>query len=315
MKFALVLVAIILASAGGLAAYAAFAAFRARRQVPRKGRFVDVEGARLHYVEHGTGHPIVLVHGLACDLHTLTYALSEQFGDAFRVIAVDRPGAGYSVPTRDAVPTLHGKAAILGHFLRAVGAEGALLVGHSLGGALSLTLAVHEPDLVGGLALIAPLSQPIEEMTPAFKPLLIPSPFKRRIISWTLAPPLARLNRAKALRLIFGPDPVVPDFETRGGAALSRRPSAIYAASSEVSLGTDELVALARHYPRLRPPLGILYGRGDRILSPTLHGEHTAAQVPGAEFEIIEGGHMIPLTAPDIAAAFVHRQAARIWRI
>lgn len=298
---------------GALLIYAALNARRAQHQVPREGAFVDVEGARLHYVERGRGRPIVLIHGLGCNLNTLTYALAERLADDFRVIAVDRPGAGYSVMTKDAVATLHGQAAIFGRFLRAVDAEGALIVGHSLGGALALTLAVDEPDLIGGLALVAPLSQPIEEMTPAFKPLLIPSPFKRRLISWTLAPPLARINRAKALRVIFGPDPVVPDFETRGGAALGRRPSAIYAASSEVSLGTGELVDLVRRYPALRPPLGILYGRDDRILSAALHGERTATQVPGAAFETIAGGHMIPLTAPDATAAFVRRQAARLW--
>ena len=312
LDIAVALGAIVAALVGGLILYAAFVARRARRQVPREGRFVEVEGARLHYVERGQGRPIVLIHGLACDLHTLTYALAGRLAGDFRVIAVDRPGAGYSILTKGAAASLHGQAAILGRFLRAVDAEGALLVGHSLGGALSLTLAVQEPDLVGGLALIAPLSQPIEEMTPAFRPLLIASPLKRRIISWTLAPPLAMLNRAKTLRLIFGPDPVVPDFETRGGAALGRRPSSIYAASSEVSLGTDELVELVRRYPTLRPPLGILFGRGDRILSPTLHGERTAALVPGAELETIDGGHMIPLTAPDVTAAFVRRQAARI---
>lgn len=310
-KIALGLGGTALAAVGGLVAFAGLNARQAERRAPRDGAFIDVPGARLHYVDIGSGPVIVMIHGLGGQIRNFTYALAERLATDHRVIVVDRPGAGYSVATPGALEGLHAQAALFGRFIRALGLEKPLLVGHSLGGALSLALALDEPDTVRGLALISPLTQPVDGVPEAFATMMIPSPWTRRIIAWTLAPVLGRLNAARTRAALFGPDPAPADFDDRGGGALTLRPSAFFAASSEVAHGTDELIGMAARYPSLTMPVGILYGRGDRILSPALHGTPTAAAIPGAELELIDGGHMIPLSAPDAVAAWVRRQAGR----
>lgn len=72
-----------------------------------------------------------------------------------------------------------------------------------------------------------------------------------------------------------------------------------------------ELPALVGRYKELRVPVGILYGTGDRVLDHRLHGVEVATMIEGAELELIEGGHMLPLTAPDVVAAFVRKVAER----
>jgi pimeloyl-ACP methyl ester carboxylesterase len=295
-------------AAGGLALYSGLAARRAERRVPRDGGFVSVGATRLHYVEAGSGPAIVLVHGLSGQLRNFTYALTERLAADFRVIALDRPGSGYSPLPPAATRTLRGQGALIGGFIEALGLDHPLLVGHSLGGALSLSLALDRPELLRGLALVAPLTQPIAGIPAVFRALHHTSAFRRRLIAHTLAVPLGTLGQAKARHVIFSPDAVPQDYATRGGGALAVRPSAFYAASSEVSLGTGELVGMARHYPDLSVPLGILFGRGDRILPPELHGERTVAAVPGAELALIDGGHMLPLTAPQAVADFIRRR-------
>jgi pimeloyl-ACP methyl ester carboxylesterase len=297
---------------GGLVGYSALAGRRAERLVPRDGRFVEVDGARLHYVDIGSGPAILLVHGLSGQLRNFTYALTERLAGDYRVVAVDRPGSGYSIYTRPGGRGLHAQAAIIGRFIAAVGLDRPLLVGHSLGGALALTLATQSPKLLGGLALISPLTQK-ETMAPdVFKALIIPSPGRRLALAWTLAAPLGRLRRSRMLEDVFGPDPVPEDFGTRGGSYLSSRPGAIYAASIDITEAVVDLEEVINDYRSITLPVGILFGRSDRLLSPELHGERTAAAIPGAEIKLIDGGHMIPLTAPEETAAWIRAQAARI---
>jgi pimeloyl-ACP methyl ester carboxylesterase len=295
---------------GGLALYSGLAARRAERLVPRDGGIVEVDGTRLHYVDVGAGPAIVMVHGLAGQLRNFTYALTERLAADFRVIALDRPGSGYSSLPPQGTRTLRGQGALIGHFIEALRLDRPLLVGHSLGGALSLALALDRPELLRGLALIAPLTQPISGIPRVFRPFHHPSALKRRLIAHTLAVPLGQLGQGKARHVIFSPDAVPEDYGTRGGGALAVRASAFYAASTEVCVGTGELVGMAARYPRLAVPLGILFGRGDRILLPALHGERTVATVPGADLTLIDGGHMIPLTAPQAVADWVRRRHA-----
>lgn len=296
---------------GGLVAYSALSARRAERLAPRDGRFVDVEGARLHYLDMGSGPTVVLVHGLTGQLRNFTYALTEQLIGDFRVIVVDRPGSGYSNYTRPGARGLHAQAAIIGRFVEALRLDRPLLVGHSLGGALALTLATRTPDLVGGLALVSPLTQPLRDAPGIFRPLLIRSPLRRAVIAWTLAVPLARLVRRRSLKAVFGPDRVPPDFAGKGGGALSTRPGVFRAASQEVTEGVGDLEEVVLGYPLLRMPVGILFGRGDRILAPDIHGERTAATIPDADLMLIDGGHMLPLTATKEVAAWIRAQSAR----
>lgn len=77
----------------------AFSARMTRRieaAVPINGRFLEINGERFHYVDEGKGPPLVMIHGLMGSSRNLTYALSAQLREHFRVITVDRPGSGYS---------------------------------------------------------------------------------------------------------------------------------------------------------------------------------------------------------------------------
>src|SRR4051812_27153172 len=70
---------------------------RAERNYPPIGRFLDVDGVRLHYVEQGRGAPVVLIHGNGTMLQDYTTSgLIERLAGRHRVIVFDRPGYGYS---------------------------------------------------------------------------------------------------------------------------------------------------------------------------------------------------------------------------
>src|SRR5439155_4541110 len=71
-------------------------AAKAERLVPPVGKFIEIDGNRIHYVDQGEGRPIVFVHGLGAQLHHFRHTLFGRFGPGYRLIALDRPGSGYS---------------------------------------------------------------------------------------------------------------------------------------------------------------------------------------------------------------------------
>src|SRR5262249_4983349 len=83
---------------GGLAAFTAISARRIERAHPPVGRFVEVDGGRLHLLELGPANatPVVLLHGATGNLNDMRVALGDRLATRYRVILVDRPGHGWS---------------------------------------------------------------------------------------------------------------------------------------------------------------------------------------------------------------------------
>lgn len=63
----------VVAVLAALALFSAYVARRVTRAFPPEGRFVDIGGDRIHYVEYGNGPPIVFVHGLAGQWRNFAY--------------------------------------------------------------------------------------------------------------------------------------------------------------------------------------------------------------------------------------------------
>jgi len=298
------------AAAAGLAGYSHWQGRRAEAAVPQDGVLTEVEGARLHHVDDGNGPAIVIVHGLGGQLRNFSYALAERLA-GYRVILVDRPGSGYSVATGGARPGIAEQGAIIGRLIRALGLDRPLLVGHSFGGAVSLALALERPDLVRGLALIAPLSQAETTVPAAFRAIARPSAIGRTLVANLFGVPVGQMTREVTSRRVFAPEPIVPDFATRGGGKLALRPGNLDAAILDLLAAQGEMPALAGRYPELGLPVSILYGRQDSVLDPERHGTLTAGQIAGAHLELVPGGHMLPLTQPDLVARFLREADQR----
>lgn len=281
----------------GLASFTGISIRRAERLVPPDGRFLDVPGARLHYTDEGSGPTIVLIHGLGGQLRNFARPLIERLARSNRVIAIDRPGSGYSTLTGP-YPDLARQAMMVSDLIVGLKAGPVILAGHSLGGALSLALVEARPDLVSALALIAPLTEAQDEAPSAFKILTIRSATVRALIGWTLVAPFARLAGKTRREPVFAPDPVPDDFEVRGGGALVYRPRGFDAASRDIQGVPAAMPAIRGRYPAIARPVSVLFGRGDRILDPQRNGADFVAQVPGATLTLVDGGHMLPFTRP-----------------
>jgi pimeloyl-ACP methyl ester carboxylesterase len=310
MALLLVLLALVAVSLGGLVIFTAITARRVETALPPRGQFIEVSGARIHYLDKGAGPPIVILHGLGGQMGNFTYALLERLTGEFRVILMDRPGSGYSTRARGATGRLTEQAAIVAQFIRKLGLERPLLVGHSLGGAIALTVALDHPEAVKGLALIAPLTHVPKHVPAPFRALDIKSNILRWLVAWTVATPIG-IRRGKAiLDAIFSPEPAPADFPTRAGGILGLRPWSFYNTSSDMRAVNMDLWKMAGRYSSLQVPVRILYGTSDQVLNHQVHGEGMKAKSSMVSVQLVSGGHMLPISSPDLTANFV-KAAAR----
>ena len=215
------IIGLAIAIVGGAVLFTAMMARNVEKAVPPIGRFIDIDGAPLHYLDQGSGPAIVMIHGLGSQMRSFTYSLLAKMGGDFRIVLLDRPGSGYSKRAAGTSARLPAQAQTIANLIIALGLERPLVIGHSLGGAIALALALDHPDQVGGLALIAPLTHPQDAPPDVMRGLAVESPILRWLIAWTFATPASMRNGPVLIETVFGPDPVPPDFPTAGGGLLS----------------------------------------------------------------------------------------------
>ncbi len=118
------------------------------------GRILDLPGGEMQVVEHGPrdAPPIVLIHCFTCAINWWDGVIPRLDRD-HRVIAVDllghggseKPSSGYSIENQ---------ASLVAGVLGRLGVHNAEVVGHSLGGPVSIALAERSPQLVNRLVAI-----------------------------------------------------------------------------------------------------------------------------------------------------------------
>jgi pimeloyl-ACP methyl ester carboxylesterase len=110
----------------------------------------------VHYLERGSGEPVLLIHGLGCTGANWAFQVSALEG-RYRLIVPDLPGAGHSAPPREGY-SIEAFAAALWKLLDHLAVSKVHIVGFSLGGAVALEMATSRPSCVTKLALINSLA-------------------------------------------------------------------------------------------------------------------------------------------------------------
>jgi len=114
--------------------------------------FVKVCNQEIYYSELGAqGIPVVFVHG-AAGSHLVWGMQVRALGEMAHAVALDLPGHGRSDPPGR--NTIDGYRDVILGLLDALKFDRAVIVGHSMGGAIAQTLALSHPDRVAGLGLI-----------------------------------------------------------------------------------------------------------------------------------------------------------------
>jgi len=300
------------ALAAGTAALAAATAVwvrrkaqRAQRDHPPIGRFVEVDGVRLHFVERGEGPPIVLLHGNTVLLQDfIASGLFDRLADGHRVVAFDRPGFGYSERPRDRLWTPSAQAALFARAFARLGIAEPVVVGHSWGTLVALALALDEPASVRGLILASGYYYPSARVD-ALLTAPVALPVLGDLMRYTVTPVFARMVFRKMVEAMFTPLPVAAGFFELLSRELMLRPGQLRANAEDAAFMVPAAAKFRDRYRELRLPVHIFAGEQDLVVSPDAHAARLHAELPDSELTLLpDAGHMVHYAAPgQIAAA------------
>lgn len=115
--------------------------------------FAKVGAYEIHYVDEGSGFPLVLIHGLAGD-HSAWAAPMQTWTDDHRVVAFDNRGAGRSTQVDEPVSTVDLAGDTLA-LMDELGIGRAHVIGRSMGGAIAQHMALRAPERIHTLVVLA----------------------------------------------------------------------------------------------------------------------------------------------------------------
>jgi pimeloyl-ACP methyl ester carboxylesterase len=299
------------AAAVGAAAFNAVRSRRAEEANPPIGRFVEVDGVSLHYLERGSGPAIVLLHGNATMIEDwLACGVFDALAETNRVIAFDRPGFGHSERPRTTVWTPAAQAGLIAGALAAIGCRPATVVGHSFGTMVAAEMALAHPGVAASLVLLGGYYYPSARLDSVLNaPPAIPG--IGDAIRYTVSPLLGAAMKPAMEAQIFAPAPVSKGWEENFPFEMTLRPSQIRAAAAEAALIVPAAASLAPRLAGLTLPVTLVAGDGDKVVSTEAQSKRLAEALGQSELLVVEGaGHMVHHSASEAVVEAI-RAAAR----
>ncbi len=261
---------------------------------PFQAREVVLDQTRIRYIDLGTGAEpnaptVVLIHGLGASMYSWRRNLAPLTAAGFRVVAFDNRGFGFS-NRPPAGYTNAAYARLVVALLDSLRIPEAVLVGHSMGGAIAAEVALAHPERVRGLALLDPAGFGV------WQPRLY------RVARWPIVGALATGLRgrgftARVLRSAYAdPGKVTEADVDQYYAPVAQRD---YGRALRGVLREFRFDALPGRLAAVRAPTLVLWGEQDRWIPPAV-GRRLAAELPRGALVVLPGaGHAIQEEAPD----------------
>lgn len=238
--------------------------------------FAGAGSVRIHYYAGGSGSPVVLVHGLGSRAEDWANLMPQLVRDHHRVYALDLPGYGRSDWPRNSAYSIAEEAGAVEAFLDDRHLASTDLGGWSMGGWITMRVALDEPQRIRRL-------------------MIFDSAGTRFSLTWdtTLFEPdtPAKLQGLDTL-LMPGPAPNVPDFIQRDIFRFVGKHGWVVKRNMDSMLTGADL--LDGKLGALKMPMLIVWGKQDHLI-PVSVGEGIHRAVPQSDLEIFDGcGHLAP---------------------
>jgi pimeloyl-ACP methyl ester carboxylesterase len=255
-------------------------------EVRPPGYMVKLDGRKTHFVKKGQGPPVVLIHGFNLD-HNTWIANIDVLARYFTVFAVDLWGSGYSTrePLDYGFPLFVEQIELL---MKHLDIDRAHLVGHSMGGGISIAFSVAHPQQVDRLVLVdsVGIPRPI-----ALRERLFRAPWLPELLQALPTDIIRRKNLCDFW--IHDADLLTPEVfsaltgyqkiegTTRAALDILRR--------DFFNTLSDEI----DHLKGLDIPVLLIWGRHDRAV-PIEAGWEMRGRLPSARFEVFDRSSHLP---------------------
>jgi len=121
---------------------------------PPAGRYASVNGLKMYYEIHGTGKPLVLLHGALCTIDGCFGKILPPLAKTRQVIAIEQQAHGHTADI-DRPLTTEQMAEDTVALLRQLKIDNADFFGYSMGAGIALQIAIRRPQMVRKLAFVA----------------------------------------------------------------------------------------------------------------------------------------------------------------
>lgn len=260
---------------------------------------VEINGIRMQWDEHGTGQPVIFLHGVPTCPRLWRHVIPRVVGA--RSLAWEMVGYGASIPESQSNPTAVAcQAEYLASWMRALALGPAVLVGHDLGGGIAQIVAVRYPELVAGLVLTNCISYdswpiPSVKVLQALSPIVAHLPAVAIFLILSLLALRGHDDRSRARESL--PEHWAQYARASGAKAFVRqiRP-----------LDVHDTLAISPQLPHINLPARLVWGADDQFLKIG-YGYRLAYDLR-APLDRIEGGkHFVPEDHPDRVALAVNQ--------
>lgn len=245
-----------------------------------RSRYVEVDGHRIHYFEaappNGTpGTPLVLVHGLGARSEDWAPMIPALAASGFHIYALDLLGYGRSARPADAGFGIALEEQTVAGFLHAVGLSRVDVAGWSMGGWVTMKLALDHPDLVDRVVVYDSAGV-----------------YFQAGFDFSVFTPADPAGVQQLLALLMPHPPAMPPFVVRDVVrTLGQNAWVVHRSIASMTSGRDLLDF--RLYA-LRQPMLIVWGEQDKLIPPS-SGQTIHRLVPGSVLALEPGcGHLAP---------------------
>lgn len=271
--------------------------WHAMDQHPPKGSFVKLKGVTTHVIEapsrkESPAATVVLIHGANTSALDFDNNLLSRLPQHYKVVAIDRPGHGYS--ERGQTENMHDptvQAAALLDILASMDIERPILLGHSWAGSVVMAalLTKHSVEPSAGI-LLSGVTHPWDYQDSLITSTAL-APVRGLFFRYQYLPIAGRLAIPSTIEQALAPEEVPENYIQDTGLHLSLRPSYIYNAQDRSNL-SSHMTNLVQQYAQIKSPILSIAGSGDTVVPPELHHEKLVAQLDTVEGILIEGaGH------------------------
>ncbi len=263
---------------------------------PFRAQYLVVDGTRLRMIDTGRGAPVVFIHGFGASLYSWRKTLPPVLAAGYRVIAFDNRGFGFSdkppggARAGEGLYTNAAYARLVVALLDSLNLPSAVLVGHSMGGAIAAEVALRYPDRVRGLVLIDAAGFGVRW------------PAALRVGRWPGAGGVAAALRGRwmterVLRSTYGDPSKVTEEDVNQYYAPVAEPG--YGRALRGVLGEFRFDTLVGRMGAVAAPTLVVWGSADRWI-PVRDGGRLATELPRGAFVVLPGvGHAAAEENPD----------------